>query len=159
MNQRQLASVLLTVLGIFIAATRLPDLVLHAAMVIQSDPTMDEAAGPISMRAVSWFAIIAILIVVFLSLAMVVLRDRISDRLFSSAPSPGQTSGIQAVALSVLGLYFVINSIPGIMWQGGIRWASVFQALLGAGLFFGAHGIAAVWYRLRTVGLAPNERG
>ncbi len=159
MNQRQLASVLLAVLGIFMAATRLPDLAIHAAMVLQLDPAMEEAAGPFSQRAVSWVAMIAILIVVFLSLALVLLRDRISDWLFSSEPIPSPTSGIQAVALSVLGVYFVISSIPGIMWPGGTRWASVVQAVLGAALFLGAHGTAALWYRLRTAGLAPHERG
>lgn len=159
MNQRELASVLFAVLGIFIAATRLPELVLHAAMVIQSNPAIDEPGGPDTPRAVSLLAIVAILIVVFLGLALIVLRDRISGWLFSSARGRGLPPEIQAVALSVLGVYFILDSIPGIMLQGGVRWASVVQALLGTALFLGAHGIAAVWSRLRTPGPARYEGG
>jgi hypothetical protein len=106
MNQRQLASVLFAVLGVFMAATRLPDLLVHAAIVMQWDPAMEDPAGPISPRAVSTFAVVATLIVVLMGLGLVVLRDRIADRLFTSAPGHTPSSEVQAVAPAVLGVYF-----------------------------------------------------
>jgi choline-glycine betaine transporter len=157
MNQRQLASVLFAVLGVFIAATRLPDLLVHAAIVMQWDPAMEYPAGPVSPRAISTFAVVATLLVVMIGLGLVVLRDRIAGRLFPSTPGHTPSSEVQAAALAVLGVYFVVNSIPGIMSVGGVRWASAVQALLGVGLFFGARGIAAFWSRSRAPGPARYE--
>lgn len=78
-------------------------------------------------------------------------------RLFPAAPGHSPASEVQAAALAVLLVYFVVNSIPGMMWAGGFRWASVVQAFLGIGLFLGARGIAAVWSRLRVPGPARYE--
>jgi hypothetical protein len=157
MNQRQLASVLFAVLGIFMAFGRLPDLILHAAIVMHPDPALVDSTASVSPRAISVFAIIAILVVVAVSVGLIALRDRLARRLFAPAPVLAATAEFQAVAFSVLGVFFVLNSIPRIGWPGGVGLASVVQALLGIGLFLGAHSLAAIWARLRPPGPARHE--
>jgi hypothetical protein len=157
MNQSQLASVLFAVLGVFIVGSRLPDLVVQAAIVIQWEPALADPPGPISPRVISAFALVAVLVVMLVGVGLIAFRDRIANLLFSSAPGYTPISEFQAIALSVLGMYFVLNSIPGMVWPSGVRWASAVQALLGIGLFFGARNIASVWSRLRAPGPARYE--
>jgi hypothetical protein len=103
MDQRQLASVLFAVIGIFIAGSRLPDLLLHASIVAQWDPAMQDAASPVPQFTISIFALVAVLIAVLIGILLVVFRDRLSGFLFSSASGRVEAPEVQAVALSVLG--------------------------------------------------------
>lgn len=150
MNQRQLATVLIAVIGIFIAAARLPDLLLHASIVVQWDPAMEDSTSPVPQRSMYIFAFVGLLIAVLIGLLLVALREKISGFLFPSPSGQIEAPEVQAVALSVLGCYFVVHGIHGMMTFGAFRWAGAVQALLGLGLFFGARGVAGLWSSLRA---------
>jgi hypothetical protein len=148
MNQRQLASVLLAVLGLFLAAFRLPDAFLQGGMLARWDPTGVDPAAPVSQRFVLVLALTASAIAVLLGLTLVFLRERIASTLFSVSTAPLQARDLQAVAFSVLGCYFVIQGLHNaMMWFGGLRWGGVVQAALGLGLFVGANRLATLWAR------------
>ncbi len=63
----------------------------------------------------------------------------------------------QAVALSVLGCYFVIESISRLVGRGHIEWSTVTQLVLGVGLFFGARGVARLWATARAPGSSTSN--
>lgn len=158
MNQRQLAAALFAVIGIFMAATRLPDLLLHASIVAQWDPAMEDPTSPVPQRSMSIFAFVAHLMGVLIGLLLVMLREKIASLLFSSPSGQIEAPDVQAVALSVLGCYFVIHGIHEMMMFGAFRWAGAVQALLGLGLFLGARGVAGLWSNLRAAaGPVPYE--
>ncbi len=152
MSQRQLASVLFTVLGVFIIATRIPYIVAGAVYLLSSNASSERGLAP-------QFASLALLLLsVLLGGALVLFRDRWADRLFPAGPSFGGPE-LQAVGLSVLGCYFVIDGIAGLVRSvpfGQLEWAAIARVVLGAALFLGARGLSRLWSLARTAGTPPE---
>jgi hypothetical protein len=150
MTQRQLASTLFAVVGFFLAAYRLPDLLLQGAMLAQWQPVSPDPAAAVPQRFVLTLAVAASALSVVLGLALVGLRNRIANRLFSETSLPTAGVQVQAVAFSVLGCYFVIQGLHNTLWFGPVRWAGLVQAVLGLALFFMSNMLAALWTRWHT---------
>ena len=147
MDQRQLASVLFAVVGVFIAASRLPDIGFHIAVLAQSNPGYE---GPSQQRMVAHL-VLASALPILMGAALVFFRDRLANRLFPPGSQPLNAPEAQAVALSVLGCYLVVEGLSGVGWKGGINWGAATQLGLGVGLFLGARGVARLWSRERGV--------
>jgi hypothetical protein len=150
MNQRQFASVLFAVVGVFIAATRLPELLILAGMLAQSSPATESRFGGVSQRPVLTIALIASLLAILISGALILFRDRLADRLFAGGTQPLEARDAQAVALSVLGCYFAVHGISRIAWAGRFDWSAAVQLALGVALFFGARGLSGLWLLSRA---------
>jgi hypothetical protein len=142
MSQRQLASVLFAVLGAFIAITWLPQIVLSIGILAAGDKVAPGA------YAITY--LIGAIIAALLGIVLVLVRVRLAERLFPADTGSLAARDTQAVALSVLGCYFVIESVSRLVGRGRFDWAPVTQLVLGVGLFFGARGLARVWAAVRS---------
>jgi hypothetical protein len=147
MSQRQLASVLYAVLGAFIAVTWFPQIILSIGLLARGDQT---APGTYAITL-----LLSAIIAVLLGIGLVLIRVRLAERLFPGDTGSLATRETQAVALSVLGCYFIIESVSQLVGRGRFDWAPVTQLVLGVGLFFGARGLARVWGAVRST---SNER-
>ncbi len=151
MSQRHLASVLFAVLGAFIAITSVPQVVLSIGVL-----TAGVQAAPVAY-AITFM--IGTIISLTLGIVLVLVRVRLAERLFPADTGSLAARDTQAVALSVLGCYFVIESISRLVGRGHIEWSAVTQLVLGVGLFFGARGVARLWATARAAGSSTsNER-
>jgi len=151
MSQRQLASVLFAVLGAFIAITGLPEIGVSIGILAAG-----VQAAPIPYAIA---LLIGTIIAFILGIALVLSRVRLAERLFPGDTGSLPTRETQAVALSVLGCYFVVESISRLVGRGRIEWSAVTQLALGIGLFFGARGVARFWAAVRSAGSSSsNER-
>ena len=152
MSQRQLASVLFTVLGVFIIVTRVPYIVAGAVYLVSSDASSEQGLAP------QFASLALVLLSVLLGGALVLFRDRLADRLFPAGPSFGGPE-FQAVGLSVLGCYFVIDGIGGLVRSlpfGRAEWAAIARVVLGAALFLGARALSRLWSLARTADTQPE---
>jgi hypothetical protein len=151
MSQRHLASVLFAVLGAFSAITWFPQLIVSIGLLAAGDQ-----AAPVAY-AITF--LIGTLIAVLLGIVLVLIRVRLAERLFPADTGSLAARDTQAVALSVLGCYFVIESVSRLVGRGRIDWSPVTQLVLGVGLFFGARGLARFWAAARSAGSSTsNER-
>lgn len=154
MSQRQLASVLFATVGVFIAALRLPEIVLGIVMMSQWDPVVTDSDPVARWSAVSSLGVL--LATVLISVELVLLRDRLANRLFPPEASSAGASELQAVAISVLGCYFAVQGLATLshMWalSGELDWAGLTQLVLGVALFFGSRGLSRLWSLARTAG-------
>lgn len=150
MDQRQLASVLFAVVGVFIAASRLPEILIYVAMVAQWNS--DNPADPVSQRLVSLMGLTSSLLAVLLGSSLVLLRDRLAGRLFPPGSETLRTNELQAVAFSVLGCYLGVEGLSGILWAGRLNWGAAIQFALGVGLFVGSRGLSRLWSLGRSAG-------
>lgn len=156
MSQRQLASVLFAVLGVFIAITWLPQVVMSISLVAQSTRASAGDRAEAVTYAITLF--IGTLIAVLLGIALVLMRGRLADRLFAADTGPLAGRDVQAVALSVLGCYFAIGAIPRLVGFGRrIDWAAITQLVLGVALFLGARGVARLWSAARSAGSSSSD--
>jgi amino acid transporter len=151
MNQRELASVLFAVLGVFIAASRGPEIVVHLASLTQADSGQSREAGFQTILSIA--ALAASVLAVLIGISLVFFRDRMASRLFASGTGQLEASRIQAVAFSVLGCYFVVHGLARLL--NAVRfeqldWLGIVQLALGVGLFLGANGLARVWSRISS---------
>jgi hypothetical protein len=149
MSQRQLASVLFAVLGTFIAISWLPQIIVFIG--IQAAGDQD---APVAYAITP---VIAAIIAVLLGIVLVLIRVRLAERLFPADTGPLAARDTQAVALSVLGCYFVIESVSWLVRRGRIDWAPITQLVLGVGLFFGARGLARFWAAARSTGSSTSD--
>ena len=149
MSQRHLASVLFAVLGAFIAITSLPQLVLSIGILKAGDQ-----AAP---RDYAITLAIGAIITVLLGIVLVLIRVRLAERLFPADPGSLAARETQAVALSVVGCYFVVTSISRLVGRGRIDWSAVTQLVLGLGLFLGARGVARFWAAGRSGGASNSD--
>lgn len=147
MSQRQLASVLFAVLGAFIAITWLPQFVLSIDVLAAGDQ--------VAPRAYAITLVSSAIITVILGIVLVLIRVRLAERLFPPDAPSLAAQETQAVALSVVGCYFVVVSISRLVRWGRIDWSAVAQLMLGVGLFLGARGIARLWAAARRL---PTSR-
>jgi len=142
MSQRQLASVLFAVLGTFVAITSVPQVVFSIGVL-----TAGVQAAPVAY-AITF--LIGTIISVTFGIVLVLIRVRLAERLFPADTGSLAARDTQAVALSVLGCYFVIESISRLVGRGHIQWSAVTQLVLGVGLFLGARGVARFWATARA---------
>jgi hypothetical protein len=149
MSQRQLASVLYAVLGAFIAVTWFPQIILAIGFVAARDQ-----AAPV---AYSITLLLGAVIAVLLGIVLVLVRVRLAERLFPADIGSLAARETQAVALSVLGCYFVIESVSRLVGRGRIDWSSVTQLVLGVCLFLGARGVARLWAAARSAGSSTSD--
>ena len=154
MGQRQLASVLFAVLGVFMAVTRLPMVILQLSLLAQLRSFNAEDTGFTTAYSLTLLA--SMIIAVLLGILLVLNRTRLSERLFPADTQPLVARDLQAVALSVLGCYFVIQSICQLVWHG-MEWSAVAQLVLGIGLFLGARGVARLWAAARSAGSSSTD--
>ncbi len=151
MSQRQLASVLFAVLGAFIAITGVPEIGVSIGILAAG-----VQAAPIPYAIA---LLIGTIIAFILGIALVLSRGRLAERLFPADTGSLPTRDTQAVALSVLGCYFVVESISRLVGRGRIEWSAVTQLVFGIGWFFGARGVARFWAAVRSAGSSSsNER-
>ena len=149
MDQRQLASVLFAVVGVLIAASRLPDIVYYAAALAQ----WNRGDDPDGQRLAGILVIGSSLLAVLVGVGLIFLRNRLANRLFPPAGQPLNAPEAHAVALSVLGCYFVVEGLSGIARGGRPGWGSATQLVVCVGLFLGARGVSRLWSLGRTDGL------
>lgn len=150
-----MASVLFTAVGVFIAVSRLPEILIYAAVLAQWNPANQDPATPFSQRLVPVTALGGSLVVILVGAGLILLRDRLADRLFSPGTQPLSAREVQAVAYSVLGCYFAVQGLSGISrfgWSGQLDWAGATQLVLGVALFFGARGLSRLWSLSRSTG-------
>ena len=145
MNQRQFASVLFAVVGVFIAASRLPEILIHIALLAQSGPTDPGSTSPGSQVLLSVTALGATLLAVGIGVTLLLLRDRLAQRFFPMDTPPLEPGGVQTAAFAVLGCYFVVQGLSRMLWAGRFDWGAATQLALGVGLFFGARGLSKLW--------------
>ena len=161
MNQRQFASVLFAVVGIYIAVSWLPQIVIAIGLLVQP---METAAGHRENAVYAITVVIGTLLAVLLGIGLLVWRERLAERLFAAETGPLDSRDSLAVALAVLGCYFAIGAIPrlvrvGRSGFGELEWVAVAQGALGVALFFGARGVARLWSVARSAGSSsPDER-
>ena len=157
MSQRHLASVLFAVLGVFIAVTGLGQLILGLLVQVNGTNMADHNA-----KAVVITLLIGMSVAILLGVSLVLARDVLARRLFPVDSQPLVARDTQAVALSVLGCYFVIQGaaqlISRVVSFHEINWSAIVQVALGLGLFVGARGIARFWTFARTAGSGAGER-
>jgi hypothetical protein len=159
MNQRQLASVLFAVLGAFIAISWLPQIVVATGLWAQPIDTSNSAGDQAASVSYAISLLIGTLIAVLLGILLILGRDRLAERLFPANTGPLAVRETQAVALSVLGCYFVIGAISRLvgLWLHRIDWSAVAQLVLGVGLFLGARGVARFWAAVRSGGSSTSN--
>jgi hypothetical protein len=156
MNQRQLASVLFAAIGLFIAASRLPDILVQVAALTSSIPATDPPASPAGQRLVLTFGLISSIVAVLIGTVLIFLGDRLANRLFPSGYEALTSPEVQAVAISVLGCYFAVQGLSRMAWAGYLNWSGVTQLALGVGLFFGARALSKLWSFGRSGGVARS---
>jgi hypothetical protein len=149
MNQRQLASVLFAVVGVFIAASRVPEIFVHIALLSQADPTdqASRSSGWPGIASVSAFG--ATLVAVGVGVSLMLFRDRLAQRLFPVATPSLELRGVQTAAFSVLGCYFAVQGLSRILWAGRFDLGAAIQLTLGVALFVGARGLSNFWLLTR----------
>ena len=162
MNQRQFASVLFAVVGIFVAINAMSQVVVAIGLLVQP-PEIGAGLPASSAGVVSAYAVtllIGTLIALLLGIALLVWRERLAERLFAGDTGPLAARDAQAVALSVLGCYFAIAAFPRLVrfGAGRIEWAAVTQLVLGVALFLGGRGLARLWTAARSAGSSADER-
>jgi hypothetical protein len=156
MNQRELASVLFAVVGVFIAITRLPELVFYIGFLAESSSPTDTPVGTVSQRVMSTIGIVASLAAILLGSGLILLRHRLANRLFEASNQALRVHDAQAVALSVVGCYIAVQGISRFGWAFRFDWTAAIQLVLGVSLFFGASGLSGLWFRLRSAGRSPT---
>ena len=155
MNQRQLASVLFAVLGVFLAISWLPQVFFQIGTLAQMPAG---TTGEDYAMAVSTTYLASSGIALLLGVALVMSRDWLARRLFPENTQSLTTRETQAVALSVLGAYFVVVGICRFIASTNIEWSAIVEFALGLLLFLGGRGIARLWTFARTAGASTGDR-
>lgn len=156
MTQRQLASVLFAVLGVFMAVTGLAQLILGLMVQLNATNTAGNDGG-IAITTL----LVGMSVPVLLGVGLVFARDILARRLFSADSQPLVAGDTQAVALSVLGCYFVIQGASlqvRMISLHETNWYAIVQLVLGLGLFLGSRGLARFWTLARSSGSGAGER-
>jgi hypothetical protein len=160
MNPRNAAEIALGVAGVWLMASRLPELGLSLLF------TPRQPDG-----SLSWIGIVSLGLVILCGLGLVLLRHRIASWLVP-LPQPDLRSpaaGLQAVAFSVVGVFLLAHGLAGFLAQLTVSAADVWdssveqfavplaQLVVGLALFLGARRLATVWQALRTAGLPSGD--
>ena len=127
-----------------------------------------------------WMAMVAISFValalwIALGFLMILMADRIALRMAppeeEPRPQPADSGSLQAVLFSVVGLIFVLHSIPKLIEQlvsikiagsGAFLyppWIAVLllalEFLMGVALFLGSRGLSRIWRRIGEMNRMP----
>jgi hypothetical protein len=148
-NQRELASVLFAAIGLLIAISRIPELVVHLGLLGLPLGTRMAAQGTFA-QGVTILAMAGTLLQVVLGLGLAALRDRLASGFFGPGGGTLRVPEAQAVGLSVLGCYLAITAAGRLFWPRELRVSAAIQVALGIALFLGARGLAGLWSRLRS---------
>lgn len=147
MNQRELASVLFAVVGVLAMVSRIPEVIIHLGLL--SEPALERGDSTGLSGNVPVIVIVGLILGMVLGGVLIVLRQRLADRLFPAGSERLLAEEAQAVALSVLGAYLVVQGIARVTWIGRFDWSAAVQLVLGIALFFGARGLSGLWRRVR----------
>jgi hypothetical protein len=147
MNQRQFASVLFAAIGVFIIVSRLPEVPVHLALITQLASAGQNSPDLGGQGLLSVAAFAATIVAIGIGATLLLLRDRLAQRLFPAIAPSLETAGIQTAAFAILGCYFAVHGISRIFWAGGFynNWTAATQLVLGVALFFGARGLSRFW--------------
>jgi len=165
MAPRDLTAALLAVLGVYVLGDSITQVGTTAFFLTldSSDEVLRQSHTDQGLLTAAFFAL-----QVAFGVCVLTLRHRIAARLFpqNTPPSPGiELSDLQAAALAVLGLYFVVRSFAALA-QGVVQlspqdglatlWphyaGTLIQGLLGLALFFGARVASGAWSIARQAG-------
>jgi hypothetical protein len=152
MNQRQLASVLFAAVGLFIAGSHFPEILMYAAVFRPSTPDPDGPASAAGERLFWVLGLMSSLLGILVGSVLVLLRNRLANRLFPPANELVSSREVQAVALSILGCYFAVQGMSRLAVSGHFSWSDATELVLGVGLFFGARGLSRLWSFGRSAG-------
>ena len=161
MNSRNAAEIALGVAGVWLIASRLPELGLSLVF------TPRQPDG-----SLSWILILSVGLVVLCGLGLVLLRHRIASWLVPMPQADLKVSapGLQAAAFSVIGVFLLAQGLTGFLAQLTISVADVWdsslerfaaplaQVAIGLALFLGARRLATVWQSLRSAGLPSGDK-
>ena len=159
MNSRHGAEIALGVAGVWLIASRLPEIVM--TVVISLTQRNDGQR---------WMAMAAVGLTILCAAGLVLLRHRIAAWLVPT-PQPvsgGTATGTQAIAFSVLAVFLVARGVTHFLglamsrsdagvWQIERLATTVVEIAIGVALFVGSRRLAATWESLRTVGLRGGE--
>ncbi len=160
MNSRELAQSLFAVIGVWLVAeavTSVPFAIQMIATAWDSNETSDTHALGAWVSSLTLRTVVGLLLVSF--------RDALASRFTSSTSAVEQipSETLLATAFALVGVYYVLAGLPGVLaaavsggfwgmsaWQ--LAGESVFETLLGGGLFLGSRGLSHYWHRLRSAG-------
>jgi hypothetical protein len=148
-NQRQLASVFFAVAGIFIAASHVSELLFHIGVIAQYAPGTETSSDALDATQISYLAIGAAVSTILIGVALVLLRNRLANRLFATGGESLEVHNAQAAALSVVGCYIFVQGISRLVATRGINGGGVPEIVLGVALFLGGRGLSGLWQRVR----------
>ncbi|MHC4442946.1 MAG: hypothetical protein ACYTF1_02885 [Planctomycetota bacterium] len=182
MNKREIASLAFKIAGIYalIIAIQMVQLITFYIREIIS-PTNPGSTGQ-PWGSPDWIAtlfliisLIPLLLLITIACILIIRSTKFAIRMFPEAehePTETRYLGIQALAYSVVGLFLIASSIPQLFaiiaqiityssFGGTPAWLPVISQLvgtclkliLGLLLFFGCHGVARFWSKLRYAGI------
>ncbi len=167
MTRRDLTSVLLAVLGVYLVVSAITQ-ASTAAFFLTLDSTDEFLRQSHTDQGLLFAAVFGMQL--GLGLAVLFLHKPIAARLFpepSRPPSQSTLPDLQAAAFAVLGVYFVITSIAALAQailppspHSGLSdlWPShagnLAQGVLGLALLLGARAASGAWFLARQAGRA-----
>jgi hypothetical protein len=125
---------------------------MQVAAIPASIPDLDDPVSPANQRLMLVLVLMSSIVAVLIGSLLVLLRDRLANRLFPPATESLSSRELHAVALSVLGAYFVVQGLAQLVWAWHFNWSSATQLVLGVGLFFGARAVSRLWWFGRSAG-------
>jgi hypothetical protein len=154
MNRKDLASVLFGVAGVFVVGTRLSEALLYL-------PFITGAAAWSGESVIMYAGVTSSILVLCVGAALAVFRGSLAMWLFPESAVPDSvppTGDLQAVGFSIVGLYFLIRGLSGVVSSWGRTDLQSYALLLfGLGAFLGARGLSNAWQLLRSTGRAKRE--
>ena len=171
MNQRSLAEVLLAVAGVYLIVARIPDLGIGVAVFLHRDESWPDS---IYTSILETFSFVVPILSSIVGALLLILRQRIAGLLFPAAVSPPlgfSIAELQGALFAVIGAYLAVRGMAQIvqgvlalepqtsvlsLWPSNV--GSVFQSAAGIALFFGARGLAGVWFASRHAGRTRSTR-
>ena len=162
MNQRNATEVCLLVAGVYLCASSVP---LGVIYVVSAAAITESSTMARQFPGARWLGSIGYVATAASGLALVFFRKRLAKRLTSDGPNgdaDAGVSGVQAAAISVLGIYFFSGGLTGVvqevalafLWPrryGGIEQAvrPITEMVVGLLLFLGSRGLVTLWIRLQ----------
>jgi hypothetical protein len=161
MNSRHTAEIALGVAGVWLIASRMPELGLSVVFSLRDHD-----------GSLNWIVAVSFGAVILFGLGLILLRHRIASWL---VPIPeqelkGSAADLQAVAFSVMGVFLLVRgladflarlsvSLPGVWGSSSERFAApLAQVAVGLALFVGSRRLAASWRSLRTGGFPSRGK-
>jgi len=157
MTSRSAAAIAFGVLGVYLVAGNIPEIVVATQMKVQDSP----------FAQAHWFPYLGPVISTACGVGLLVFRHALATLLAPASESTDEGSGIpglQAAAIAVIGVFFFAGGLQlfiaeeltkeGVGFQRTAQ--SVTELAIGAALFLGARGIVVVWQKLRTAGRSKD---